>query len=302
MIAGDLFHRQPQMRELKEINYLFAGLTKTKVVLIAGNHDYIKPDSYYINFRWNENVYTLLDEELKYVEFPELNTCIYGFSYHQKEMAGKRLLRDCQTKRQMHEILLLHGGDEKHFPFKISELESLGYDYIALGHIHKPLEIRPRIRFAGALEPIDKNDTGPHGYIRGELREGECKASFVSSALRQYLHLTIPVDETMTGYALRKQIQNTMYDNGIQNIYKIILKGFRDPDILFDLQDMDSEGNIVELIDETRPAYDFEKLALKNRNNLLGRFIEEWRDCEPESMEYQALFEGVQAVLKTKRG
>ena len=38
LIAGDLFHRQPLVRELKEVNYLFSELTATKVVLIAGNH------------------------------------------------------------------------------------------------------------------------------------------------------------------------------------------------------------------------------------------------------------------------
>ena len=42
LIAGDLFHRQPLMRELKEVNYLFSTLKKTKVVFIIGNHDYLK--------------------------------------------------------------------------------------------------------------------------------------------------------------------------------------------------------------------------------------------------------------------
>ena len=36
LIAGDLFHRQPLVRELKEVNYLFSELTHTKVVLMAG--------------------------------------------------------------------------------------------------------------------------------------------------------------------------------------------------------------------------------------------------------------------------
>ena len=36
VIAGDLFHRQPLLREMKEVNALFARLTHTKVVLVAG--------------------------------------------------------------------------------------------------------------------------------------------------------------------------------------------------------------------------------------------------------------------------
>ena len=35
LIAGDLFHGQPLVRELREVDYLFSELTHTKVVLIA---------------------------------------------------------------------------------------------------------------------------------------------------------------------------------------------------------------------------------------------------------------------------
>ena len=42
LIAGDLFHRQPLLKELKEINYLFSTIPHTEIVLMAGNHDYLK--------------------------------------------------------------------------------------------------------------------------------------------------------------------------------------------------------------------------------------------------------------------
>ena len=38
LVAGDLFHRQPLMRELKEVNYQFSKIPQVQVVLIAGNH------------------------------------------------------------------------------------------------------------------------------------------------------------------------------------------------------------------------------------------------------------------------
>ena len=47
LIAGDLFHRQPLKRELKELNYRFSQLTHAKVVIVAGNHDYIGNQSFY---------------------------------------------------------------------------------------------------------------------------------------------------------------------------------------------------------------------------------------------------------------
>ena len=37
-ISGDLFHRQPLVRDLKEVNYLFTTIPNVKVILIAGIH------------------------------------------------------------------------------------------------------------------------------------------------------------------------------------------------------------------------------------------------------------------------
>ena len=45
LISGDLFHRQPLMRDLKEVNYLFTTIPNVKVILIAGNHDRIRENS-----------------------------------------------------------------------------------------------------------------------------------------------------------------------------------------------------------------------------------------------------------------
>lgn len=49
---------------------------------------------------------------------------------------------------------------------------TLGYDYVAFGHIHKPqLLVENRMAYAGSLEPTDTGDIGRHGYIEEELPE-----------------------------------------------------------------------------------------------------------------------------------
>ena len=63
LIAGDLFQCQPLLRELKEVNDLFASIPETIVVLIAGNHDYVKRESFYRGFDWADNVVLLLSPE-----------------------------------------------------------------------------------------------------------------------------------------------------------------------------------------------------------------------------------------------
>ena len=174
-------------------------------------------------------------------------------------------------------------------------------DYIALGHIHKPQSlVKDKIAYCGALEPIDKNDVGQHGYIIGEITERGCKTRFVPNAKREYCHVEVEVTPDMTGFALREKIDRVIRENGQQNMYKIILTGFRDPEVRYDLSGMDVYGNIVEMSDETKPAYAFEKLLMQNEENLLGSYIKSFLGAEENSVEYQALCLGLRALIDTR--
>ena len=47
---------------------------------------------------------------------------------------------------------------------------------------------------------------------------------------------------------------------------------------------------------------DRESLYAKNEGNLIGKFIDCFKDADEESVEKQALYEGIQALMETKRG
>ena len=85
-IAGDLFHRQPLLRELKEVNNLFSTIPDTRVYLMAGNHDFISRDSFYNTFEWNSNVIFFRSRELTCVKDPRLDVYVYGLSYYDREI------------------------------------------------------------------------------------------------------------------------------------------------------------------------------------------------------------------------
>lgn len=303
LIAGDLFHRQPLRRELKELDYLFAKLSMTQVVIIAGNHDYLKADSYYRTFQWSKNVHMILDREITCVEFPAYSLAVYGMSYDAKQITEECYRDAVAQRRQPYEILLAHGGDDSHIPVKKENLLGLGYDYIAMGHIHKPQVICPdKIAYAGALEPIDKNDTGAHGYIYGEITTKGCRIKFVPFACRSYIHQKIEVNPSMTEHELKETVAKVIDEKGKENIYKIILDGLRDPDISYDADILDPYGNVIEVTDQTRPAYRFDRLKETNKGNILGVFITEMEQYPQDSLEYQALCEGVRALMETRRG
>lgn len=302
LIAGDLFHRQPLVRELKEADYLFSELTHTKVVLIAGNHDYIGKNSNYRTFQWSENVYPLFGDRIQYADFPEFDTAVYGLSYHSREISIPLYDGVRAAGVRTHEILLAHGGDERHIPFDIRQLGGSGFDYIALGHIHKPQMLqKDRIIYAGALEPVDRNDTGSHGYVKGEITDRGVFTQWIPCASREYIHFTVEVQKQDTTGSIKNQVEKFIKDNGNENIYKVVLNGRRDPDMQFDIVRITGELNILELADRTVPSYDFERLYAEYADTILGKYIESFSDCCEGSMEYEALCEGVEALLVSRQ-
>lgn len=298
LIAGDLFHRQPLLRELKELDFSFSELPHTKIVLIAGNHDYVRKDSYYNTFQWSENVFPLFGEKMEHWDFPELDTAVYGMSYHRREWRERLLDQARPMGLRGNEILLAHGGDEKHLPFDWRKLQKSGFGYVALGHIHRPQALaKNQIVYAGALEPTDRNDTGPHGYVQGRMEHGVVHASWVPFAKREYIHLEIAVDRRDTNGSIRKKLRETITEKGCENIYKVVLTGERDPQIQLEPEHLDWKGNVVELLDRTMPGYDFDRLLKQNENNLLGEYLRQFENCAEFSVESRARYEGVAALL-----
>lgn len=306
LIAGDLFHRQPLVRELKEVNYAFGKLTTAQVVLMAGNHDFIGARSNYPGFEWNENVHMFLDDTMDRFQFPELGVDVYGFSYHNRDITEPLYDSAEPEKNDNIHILLAHGGDEKDIPFNRKKLQDSRFDYIALGHIHKPEIISDKIAYCGSLEPIDKNETGEHGYVIGEItrkEDGRAAASihFVPGSVRRYIRSSLAVDQDSTNGSLLDQAKEVILQNGASNIYSFCIQGVRDETIHFDRESFRSIGNILEVDDQSVPDYDFDALYRENSDNIIGMFIQKIREnADQDEVARKALYYGMEALLNAK--
>ncbi len=300
LIAGDLFHRQPLLEELREVNYLFSTLPNTRVVLIAGNHDYLQPASNYLNFSWSRNVVCLFSRECECVRFSDIETEVYGLSYYRQEIPEPLYegIHPVQTREKCCRILLAHGGDSQHIPISREALQKSGFDYIALGHIHKPqVLIKDRAAYAGALEPIDCNDPGPHGYILGEYARGRLQIRFVRKAKREYVFLPLEVTDADTTFSLRDKLEKKIEERGWQHIYRVILQGKREPQIHFDKEKLMEFGMVLEVEDQTMPAFHLEELKRKYAGQMIGRYIESFEGHERSQIEEKALQYGLEALL-----
>ena len=139
---------------------------------------------------------------------------------------------------------------------------------------------------------------GKHGFIRGEIDEEGTRIEFVPFAKREYIHGVVRINQEMTNGYIRDHLEKQLSKRGIDNLYKLTFRGMRKPDFYLNMEELNPFGNVLEIVDETKPAYDFRKLLEQNEENLLGKFIAEFIESEEDSVERMALFEGVQALLK----
>lgn len=302
LISGDLFHKQPLKRELREVNYLFGQIQQVKVVLMAGNHDYLQPKSYYLDFPWEENVYFFKGEEISAFDFPEKNVTIYGLSYWHQQICERLYDEFDVSDEKRINILLAHGGTEKQIPFFPKQILEKGIDYIAAGHIHKAARmLGTSAVMAGSLEPTDCNDTGPHGYWIGEIRkEGRevfCGLDFYPVKKCEYKHEIFSLETDTTQYELEQMVKKRIEDGEAYMLYRIFLEGYVNPDANIDFSRLEQMKQVVDVTINLQPDYDYEKMLKEHPDSLLGRYIARMEKKPQDVVTMKALEFGVNALL-----
>jgi len=316
LIPGDLFHGQPLLRDVKEVDYLFRTLTKTRVVMIAGNHDCLLKTSHYYDVTFPEHVSFLMDYHADSVYLPELNVEVFGASYETKQIPEARYDRIKIKDASRINILLAHGNimcTDKSIPIHKEVLEAAGFDYIALGHLHTRVEVGPRMTYSGGFEPFERKESGPKGYIAGELLKNDGEESqitwhFVPHAKREYVPLRVEVTPQSTEFSLCEQILHEMELRGMQHMYLVTLSGRRSAERSF-LTDSMAEiirsrgGILIELTDETVPDFDLDLIKKEHKEDFVGRIIrrlEVTGATDDAELADKALLYGLQALMLQK--
>ena len=312
LLPGDLFHGQPLLRDVKEVDYLFGSLTKTRVVLIAGNHDCLLPASHYYDVPFSDNVTFLMDTEADSVYFADLNTEVFGLSYEQKQIAEARYDKLAVTDKSRINILIAHGninGGDKSIPIHRAAIEAAGFDYAALGHIHTRFDISNRIVYSGGFEPFERKESGPKGYIAGEITKtgehSEVRWEFVPHAKREYVPMQLEVTAQTTELSLCDELWEKMTERGTEHMYLVTLTGKRAPELTFDadviMGRMQNRGGyLIELTDETVPDFPVEELLKKHRDDFIGKYIKRLMEEEDKEIAKKAVEYGLLALLTEK--
>ncbi len=307
LIAGNLFHTKPTEQDLKDLDFQLRKIPATKTIIIAGDRDYIDPGSPWETYTFESNTVVLPRDQAASVYLEDLNVCVTGYSYGHATYTGRILERMRPGKEGAYNILLGHGGDLEHMPFSKERVAGLGFQYVALGHKHKPVHIlKNQMAFAGTLEPLSYNETGKHGYILGEVNgAGETTITFVPFSSRRYINMALDINSTHTNGDICNLVEGKMQELGVDNIYRIMLRGRIAKDMEINLSELTRRYCINEIIDKTRCGFDMDELRTTNDGNLLGNIMERFSD-EAEGGDSQirekALHYCMEALLRDASG
>lgn len=302
LIAGDLF--EDELVRASDINRVidgFKSIPEVKVVIAAGNHDYIHEKSFYNLLSFPDNVTVFKEDRLEVVEFEDLNTRVYGLSFLKKHY-DEDILQVPDLDESKNNILLLHcdilSKESEYLPVDKKKLENSGFDYCALGHIHKSVKINGNSVYPGSLEPLDFGETGYHGYIFGQIEEKKLGVKLIKSNIKQFEVFDVDVtgmDSLEKIVALIKEKSNKDFDKGL---FRVTLRGIlselvKTEDIKTRLND---EFYYIEVIDNTSADYYLPKIYTENKDNIIGLYIDALKNRESEA-DLEALYLGLDALL-----
>ncbi len=300
LIAGDLFHTPPDEEKLRELNYLCASCPEICFAIIAGNHDCMN-GSAWKSFAFHRNVAFIPESSCECLRFPSLGCEVYGLSYEEPRIREALYDKIRPEKNDYFHILLAHGGDRDHIPIDVKKLKASGFDYIALGHIHKRTDLIPnKALYPGALSPIDAGDEGPHGYLLCENSGRSVHTKFVVKAVREYVTMNLSINEKDTVFSAADKVREAIRQRGEENLYKVILRGARSPGVHLDRQLIEKCGMVLSVTDQTVPDFHLGELKEKYKGQLVGRYIESFEDEDLDEVSELALEIGLEALLMSR--
>ena len=276
-ISGDLYENEYIKKStIDYINDLFKQIPETKVFIAPGNHDpYIK-NSYYNKYNWNDNV-KIFSSKIEKIETKDCN--IYGFGFDDFYCYKSDIEELELESKEKTNILIMHasldGGcdDERTYnPISSKKLKEKGFDYIALGHIHK-LDYNSyegqNIVYPGSPLSLGFDEIGEHGMIVGSLENKKLNLKFVKLDNEEFIKKELNISEVMSKEELIEKINNTEVKNN--QYVEIILVGNRNFEInRYDLLKFILNERIIKIKDNTKIAYNLEEIA--KENTLKGIF------------------------------
>jgi len=277
-ISGDLYeHQHIRKSTIEYINNLFKQIENTKIFISAGNHDPYLKKSYYTTFNWNKNVH-IFKPEIEKIELEDVD--IYGYGFNDFYCSNSNIENLQIENSEKINILVIHGTldgsnaeDMQYNSMSTTILKQKGFNYIALGHIHKNnFEKNSKIIYPGSTISLGFDELGEHGMVVGEINTSENKIEFIKLDETEFVEKEINCTEINSTEELVEKINEIEIEEN--KLYKIILIGKRNFEInIYNLYKYYLNERIIKIKNKTKPNFNIEEIA--NENTLRGLFAKE---------------------------
>ena len=278
-ISGDLYeHQYVKKSTIEFISREFDRIPNTKVFISPGNHDPYLTNSYYSTYEFGENVYIFRNFWIE--KYEDENVNIYGMAFNDFYMDEAFIDDRKLPYSDKINILLAHidlnGSKDKdgmsYNPVAETKLASKGFDYCAIGHIHKRyINTKNRICYPGSTISLGFDELGEHGMLVGDITKSSFDIEFIPLDEREFKEIEVNATKCESQEDLAERI--ITYDFDQNGMYKVILKGDRKFEINTKklLNIVAQNTNVMKIKDNTKIVYDIESIA--KENNLKGIFV-----------------------------
>ena len=180
IISGDLFDGEYVTRDTRELLAReFSKCGDMRIFIAPGNHDHLGGGSPYEITEFPENVY-VFGSEREMVSLDDLGVDVYGFGYTSKQCLSSPVASWNIRNKERINILVCHGDmygiSDTTGPISKRDIAESGFDYIALGHIHKGTGLMCEngvyYAYPGCIEGRGFDELGYKGAMFGTIEKG----------------------------------------------------------------------------------------------------------------------------------
>ncbi|QLY79069.1 metallophosphoesterase family protein [Clostridium intestinale] len=317
LLCGDIFDNKCIKKSTLEfLKVRLESINKTKVFIVAGNHDPLNDRSFYNLLTWPENVH-IFSNDMEAVVLEDLKTVVYGKSFS-SNYEKTSLLKGFQVPVEHKEyinIMALHGEiargeqENEYNPLTLEEIRNSKLDYLALGHRHGFSNVKREwetfYAYSGCPEGRGFDELGEKGIIIGEVYKGYNNLKF--RAISQRVYELIEVD--LTGINSQEEILRSIISSvdekkRVKNFYKVILKGEVYSDLPINIKKLQYRLKemfyYIKIIDETTVKLDYD--IVKNENSLRGIFLRKvYKKLEEEPDNKESLERALKLAFNALR-
>lgn len=184
VLAGDLFDGNWNDNGtgaffVREVSRL--AESGTRVVFARGNHDATSEITR--QMRLPPGIHELSTSAVESLRFEDLGLRLVGRGFPERAVREDYVRQFPKRDGNDFHLGVLHtnvgdaAGHGNYAPSDLASLQALGYDYMALGHVHAHavLSRAPWVVYPGNIQGRHVKETGPKGAVRFDIEHGEVR-------------------------------------------------------------------------------------------------------------------------------